>query len=482
MANIIRVQAPVDLSTSVLPPDTETGNEDQTPSLTLLEHTLPDANMGSPYVFQFSNLARWTSITGDAPPPIITWSTNNSLPIGLSLDDQGELKGSPTQASNLAFEIRAQHSTGNASRVYTIRVNELKFTASHISVGSRIACAVLPQGQVKCWGNNASGQLGNGSTVNSNTPVLVSGINNATQVTVNSNHACALLSNATVKCWGNNNTGQLGINSITRQLTPVLVSSLSGVKSIHAGALNTCAVLEDGTAKCWGNNGSGEVGDGTTTQRRVPTFVYGLTNVVDFSVGEKHACAVTNTSNVKCWGYNSNGQLGVNGTVNRLYPTLVLNTTGGNLSSIVKVSSGFSHTCAIASTGSAYCWGSNDNGQIGNGTTNQVTRAVQVSSITNAASIHTAINSSCAITISGSRACWGANNKGQFGNGIILTTNTTPKTITNLESNTGFYYGGEQGCATFNGDTLRCWGLGNSGELGDGSGVSSVTPVTVIPY
>ena len=137
-----------------------------------------------------------------------------------------------------------------------------------------------------CWGYNLFGQLGNGTTADSSTPVAVSGISTATSVTAGGDHACALLSGGSIKCWGYNGYGSLGNGTTTDSSTPVTVSAISTAVSVTAGGEHTCAILSGGSVKCWGFNSDGELGNGTTTDSLTPVAVSGITAAVAISAGE----------------------------------------------------------------------------------------------------------------------------------------------------------------------------------------------------
>ena len=178
------------------------------------------------------------------------------------------------------------------------------------SGGYQHACAALSNGTVKCWGGNSNGQLGDGTTDDKVTPVLVSGITNAVSVVAGGDHTCATLADGTVECWGWNGYGQLGDGTTVSNATPVLVSGITNALSVATGYYHACAALSNGTVECWGDNYYGQLGDGTTDNKTTPVLVSGITNALSVYAGGFHTCATLSDETVECWGWNSYGQLG----------------------------------------------------------------------------------------------------------------------------------------------------------------------------
>ena len=153
----------------------------------------------------------------------------------------------------------------------------------------------------------------------------------AADITAGQSHTCAVLKGGEVKCWGNNFFGQLGNGSLNSTHLPTAVAGLSGgAVAVAAGTLYTCVLTGAGGVKCWGRNSSGQLGDGTTGDSNTPVDVFGLaTGVSAIAAADRHACAAILGGGVKCWGSNGDGQLGDGTTTARLAPVDVLDLTGG---------------------------------------------------------------------------------------------------------------------------------------------------------
>jgi alpha-tubulin suppressor-like RCC1 family protein/pimeloyl-ACP methyl ester carboxylesterase len=370
-----------------------------------------------------------------------------------------------------------QHGVNSTSGTTTPDGDVWNVTATAIAVGANFGCA-LGSGQVKCWGNNSNGQLGTGNTIDHISIFLpIGNLSNVTAIAAGATHTCARISNSTVKCWGANANGQVGNNTTTQRLQPAVVSGLSTATGITLGASHSCAKLSDNTVKCWGLNTSGQIGDGTTTQRNTPVAVTGVTGVSQVTTGNAFTCALLSTSDVKCWGSNDGGQLAQGTASLRGRPTLIQATT---LNRVMDVVTGDKHTCVLWDTGAVKCWGANDSGQLGNGTTNPSSSPVDVTGITTAIAISAGFNHTCALMSSGSIKCWGENANGQLGNGGIFSYSTTPVSVSDITNATSITMGPRHSCAIISGGTAQCWGRNGDGELGWSFGTGNETsPGTV---
>ncbi|MDB5214444.1 MAG: regulator of chromosome condensation [Myxococcaceae bacterium] len=265
-----------------------------------------------------------------------------------------------------------------AAQILAPRRVPLDAPAVAVALADESTCALMKDGSVRCWGGNASGQLGNGmqSTAGDPTPVRVTGLGaGVTAIAAGASHVCAVVGGA-VRCWGWNHFSQLGDGSIDDRSTPVTVPGLSNVVAVTAGAHHTCALTSAGAVSCWGANDSGQVGDGTTTTRTTAVPVSGLSaGATAIAAGQLHTCALE-ADGVHCWGHNVRGELGNNSFDDSLVPFAV--PVGLIGSSVVSLSAGGEHTCVLTSAAHVQCWGSNTNGELGNGSNNDSNVAVQV--------------------------------------------------------------------------------------------------------
>lgn len=351
-----------------------------------------------------------------------------------------------------------------------------------IAAGYTHTCGLVAGGEAKCWGWNGFGQLGNGTTEDSSTPVDVSGLTRGvTAIAVGWYHTCALLSGGGVKCWGENEYGQLGDNSTTDRPTPVDVFGLeNGSMAIAAGGSHTCSLGVEGTAKCWGSNEYSPLSIGTAEERGLPMGMAGLTNdVTAIAVGGFHTCALLSSGGVKCWGENEYGQLGNGMTVDSRKPVDVAGLTSG----VTAIAVGWYHTCALLSGGGVKCWGWNDAGQLGDNSTADHHTPVDVVGLTSgvkaiaAGGFHT-----CALLSIGGAKCWGENIDGQLGNGTNDGSSSPVDVVGLGGSAMAIAAGEEHTCAEVwknSNAGMKCWGWNEYGQLGDGTTNSSSTPVDV---
>jgi alpha-tubulin suppressor-like RCC1 family protein len=354
-----------------------------------------------------------------------------------------------------------------------------------VTAGDDHTCALTPAGGVKCWGHNDTGQLGNGSNGDSDTPVNVVGLGSGVaEVSAGGFHTCALTTAGGVKCWGYNTFGQLGNGTWNDSNTPVDVVGLGGgVVAIAAGTMHTCALTSAGGVKCWGSNFYGAVGDGTGSDRHTPVDVSGMTSgIIDIAAGGDHTCAILAAGPPKCWGWNHYGQLGDGSTVDRNTPVAVAGLSG----SVATMAGGAHHTCAVTAMGSVQCWGRNTNGQLGDGTTGNHTtpRMVCADAVCSAPLYGVAVTAggghTCALTGAGGLLCWGGNYYGQTGDPSPID-HTTPVSVVGLPAGVQAADAGKlHTCAVTTDDGVKCWGCNSDGQLGDGTTSHRTAPNDVV--
>jgi alpha-tubulin suppressor-like RCC1 family protein len=229
-----------------------------------------------------------------------------------------------------------------------------------IAAGEKFTCAIASDGQAFCWGKGDNGELGGGKLYDqSRTPKAVSGEQRFTSIVAGRHHACALDASGAAWCWGNNDAGQIAGGAGTKYAQrPARVAGAHRFKQLGAssGSNTTCGVTLEGNGVCWGSNVNGQLGSGSTRASSEPAQIAGLANLRDISAGPDVSCAVTADGGVYCWGSNAFGQLGI-GAVEAMIPQ-----PSGRIQineRFMSVSAGPGKACALATTGQAYCWGSN---------------------------------------------------------------------------------------------------------------------------
>ena len=365
-------------------------------------------------------------------------------------------------------------------------VNSMCESIAHLAAGSRHTCALTASGTVWCWGANTHGEVGDGTTTLRASPVQVVGLGNVTRsITAGSGFTCALDSLQRVLCFGNNGNGELGLNDTVDRTFPV-VGPLYNVVGVTSGPMSASvfALRDQEAITAWGANGAGQLGDGTTTDRHAPV----VTQLpgTRFAVGGAHACSLTNVTGdeVRCVGANNVGQLGDDGAES----SSTTPVTVDGVSTAEGISAGSAHTCAVLHDGTAVCWGDNDHGQLGDGTTTTAKSPVVVSGLTNVPVLLQAAQDliaaggshSCAVNDVGV-VCWGSNASGQLGNGT-LSDSDVPSLVTNLpHAAVQVVAGNSHTCALLvDHQTVMCWGAGNYGQLGNGQTPASASqPVLV---
>jgi alpha-tubulin suppressor-like RCC1 family protein len=363
-------------------------------------------------------------------------------------------------------------------------------TGPTLAVGGDHVCA-LHGGTLECWGANYAGELGigvgsgpqtcGGGFACSPAPVAVTGLSTSVEsVAAGQDETCALLAGGTVACWGANDSGQLGDGSTSGpescpngscSTTPAVVPGLSGATAVATDGGEACALLSSGVVKCWGGDAFGALGNGTPGPggSLVPVMVSGLTQATAIAMGYDYACALSRDGTVQCWGSNNGGQLGNGSTANSTTPVPASNLTGATA-----VATGWYHTCALLKDGTVACWGTNADGELGLGSTfgpqtcgmdTCSLTPVKVPNLSGVTAIAAGTAATCALLSDGTVRCWGWNAYGQLGNGTG-TNSATPVVVSGVSGATAIAMGNDTACALLSNGGVECWGDGAMGQLG----------------
>jgi hypothetical protein len=335
-----------------------------------------------------------------------------------------------------------------------------------IAVGWSTSCALIEGGTVECWGYGEDGELGNGAFADSVAPVTVPGVRDAVALGTGGYARCARLRGGDVVCWGDNAYGE-----IQRPPTPgrgaismpLALPQWKSAKEIHGTWQQTCALLADASVACTGTSPAGTRGASWT----IPSVV-GSTAIALWTAG---GCALAPDATVWCWGDDDEGQLG-NDTASLDYTSTAVRVS--NLVGVTAIASGDSgFTCALLADGTVSCWGADSTGQLGSGpymctggnggSCSHV--PVAVSGLHDVTAIAAGASFACAVLAAGGVACWGDNGNGELGNG---TTDTvfSPVAVPGLAGVTAISASGFHACALLQGGTVACWGQDSYGELG----------------
>lgn len=363
-------------------------------------------------------------------------------------------------------------------------------------------CATLSDGTTWCWGNNQYGTLGNGTATSAEPfgvakatgPIVLPSGDPPRSIEGGVAHNCALLESGAVYCWGVNDHGQLGNGTFISSAIPVKVQGLPmSATSIAVGhVFFSCAALVDGSVWCWGAGGLGQLGDGIRHPDAegvaTPAKVKGLTDVKAIQAGNGHVCALTVPGAVVCWGANLQGQVGVGATPPAAEESFVPTASATAIrSGATALAVGSYHSCVLMNTNEIKCWGSNTDGQLGDGTfdnhtspSNVVGLPLAPVAVDQGLSTHT-----CALLTDRSVWCWGsatgtlsaAEPPRSFEGTTPLRANLLPAGAPSRMS-----LGVNHSCALFQNGSVWCWGKNEIGQLGNGTFTASVSPVQVIGW
>jgi len=350
-------------------------------------------------------------------------------------------------------------------------------SAPNLSAGDLHTCA-RTSGLLWCWGSNSNGELGDGTTTDRLAPEPVRGLaRSVAEVSSGAGYTCARMSTNSLWCWGADLLGQLGNGTTTGTSTPVNVGSLGTlVAEVSAGNRHTCAREVDGSLWCFGDNGFGALGTGNTTVNfsatPVQPFFFTPAITAGISAGDEFTLSVGSDGTLYSWGGNFNGELGSGMASSPSYTPLTVGIPGATA---FQVSAGDAHSCVRTTTNALWCFGLNSNGALGNGTTTDSATPVQVP-ISNVMQVTAGGLHTCALKTDGTLWCWGRNSSGQIGDGTT-TDRLTPVQVTALGNSVAEVSAGEaHTCARKLDNTFWCWGDNSRGQIGDGTTTGRLTP------
>lgn len=403
-----------------------------------------------------------TSTEGDANIVKYEWTfSDGATAEGQYVNHTFAAFGSYFVTLKVTDALKQQASTNSIPVTITDNTQTVTIKPALLSSGILHTCMVTAEGGLKCWGNNDSGQLGNGTFYNGvrmEDAVAINGLNDVVAVSAGGNHSCAITASGALKCWGDNASGQLGNGvgeyGLNSNLPVDVVGLGSGVVAVSLGRSHSCAITTLGAVKCWGSNGSGQLGNGTNTNSNIPVDVVGLSGAQLISAGNGHTCAAITGAGVLCWGDNDEGALGNSTTIASNLPVAV----SGLTEPVISLATGYAHSCAVTDAGLVKCWGYNIQGQLGIGSTNDSSVPVQITSLSDIVKISLGDQFSCTLNNSGYTSCWGNNSYGQLGNDVIWFIDEPTSANVQEGSADTISTGGYTTCALKADGNVQCWG------------------------
>jgi alpha-tubulin suppressor-like RCC1 family protein len=358
-----------------------------------------------------------------------------------------------------------------------------------VSAGTSHSCGLTGSGLAYCWGEIPP------SFAATLKPTAVPGGIHFVQISAGDRHTCGVTADNLAYCWGDNGAGQLGDGSFQDRSAPMLVRGKHGFRQIRAGYRYTCGVNVNDVAFCWGDNTYGMLGTGGT-RTSVPAKVLGGLHWKQVIAGASHTCGVTTANKGYCWGANFFGELGDGSRTQRNTPRAV---AGGLAFREIQPGAGWypdfvepfvddGHTCGVTTDNKAYCWGLDVLGtqcQTGCGPAGSAPTPLAVSGGRRFQFVVTGTQHACGVTLANAVFCWGGNQFGQLGDGSSMNSDSrfSPVRVAgslSLQSLSAFALGGHN-CASRTSDGhAYCWGRNDEGQLGDGSRDNSNVPVAVI--
>lgn len=400
----------------------------------------------------------------------VAWSTSDAVSTPISAD--GTVHAARAGRSVITATV------GSVTAEASVEVSA-KWKA--IGAGGSHTCALDALGYAFCWGDNSAGQLGVTGIEYDSIPTPVGSALRFDSLVVGRDHACGLTSDHDAYCWGFNSSGQLGIGTFepSRVYAPTPVVGGQSFASLTSTGVHTCGITTGGDAYCWGWESEGELGNGnvhTFAGQPAPVAVLGGQSYAALAGGSSHTCAITLTGEPYCWGNDYEGQVGDGASGDyRSTPVAVYGGGGLNVTSVI---AGGSYSCAIDVSGHTWCWGSNEMGEIGDGSFQTRLTPVSISTPATFVRLAPGYRHACALDSVGRAYCWGFNATGQLGDGTTLRKGSPTVVATDARFTTISGGGGHTCALTAEGDAY-CWGDNHIGQLGIGTFTMHASPVRV---
>ena len=397
------------------------------------------------------------------PGRAVVWATDNTAVATINALGEISAIGPGT--------VRATATSDGVSGSATITVIALRFVAISATYGH--SCGLTAEGSAYCWGRFTTRD--DGEQGPSLIPAAVPGGHVFKSITAGMTHSCGVTTGGEAYCWGYGDAGQLGDGTGEHHFTPARVTGGLTFESIVAGGPHTCALTTEDRAFCWGLNQWGQIGDGTPTQfpdvqlrRHAPTPVSGNHRFAALDAGASdHSCGLATGGSVFCWGRGDFGKLGNGSTAHSSVPVRV-----GTAETFASIASGWHQACALNLEGIAYCWG------LAAPPIGQQLSPRPIDTNLRFSALAAGSSHVCGITGDGVLYCWGFNEEGRLGDGTTQTR-STPTLVTGGHTFSAVTGGGAHSCALTTQGIAYCWGLNNEGQLGNGTTTNSTVPVEV---
>lgn len=353
--------------------------------------------------------------------------------------------------------------------------------------GTWHTCGITADATAYCWGRGATGMLGNGTLDQQLLPTPVAGGLRFSALAAGRDFTCGLTEEGKAYCWGNNFNAQLGDRTTERRPSPTAVSDDRRFTSLVAGYAHACGLTAGGTVYCWGDNSWWQLGNSHWAYVGFPVEVAASVPFARLVAGSDHTCGLTAAGEAYCWGRNREGQLGYPPPPGQILTATPAPVSGGHR--FRSLSGGMFHTCGITMGGELLCWGWNDFGQLGDGSTASRAIPTAVPGLAGATAVAAGAGYTCALTADGSGRCWGTNDWGELGTGDqqkrgvpVPLAQGSPRFSAISATQTYWFespFGPNHTCAITSAGEAYCWGWNDEGALGDGTRTGRRSPVRV---